>query len=261
MSTLLLPAVAVLVLPGADDGGSAGGARDATSLALTAQTSLLEQAGRYRQLEQAVAQRQTELQQARDAEQAARAQAEAEQDLVGSTAADLYRATPGERLPVLGLSVHDLGATSDVLYRQALADRADRAVESLVVRAARTSTALTAATTRVAAAEAAVADARDLAAGVLAKVRSKVGDLTPEVSAQLAALGAIPTAGAQQDRNASAVARWQDYLGRLAAAGIVPPSAASIADATHLPPGMSPALDGTAGRCPVSSGPSSATAP
>ena len=55
MSTLLLPAVAVLVLPGADDGGSAGGARDATSLALTAQTSLLEQAGRYRQLEQAVA--------------------------------------------------------------------------------------------------------------------------------------------------------------------------------------------------------------
>ena len=79
MSTLLLPAVAVLALPGSDDGGSAGGPLDATSLALTAQTSLLEQAGRYRQLEQEVTQRQTELQQARDAEQAARAQVDAEQ--------------------------------------------------------------------------------------------------------------------------------------------------------------------------------------
>ena len=79
---------------------------------------------------------------------------------------------------------------------------------------------------------------------VLDTCGSKVGDLSPEVTAQLAALGAIPTAGAQQDRNSSAVARWQDYLGQLAAAGIVPPPAAAIADATHLPPGMSPALDG-----------------
>ena len=244
MSTLLLPAAAVLVLPGADDGGSAGGGHDATSLALTAQTSLLQEAGRYRQLEQEVAQRQTELQQARDAEQAARTQAEAQQAVVGSTAADLYRAGPTERFPVLGLSVHDQAATSEVLFRQALADRADRAVEGLVVRAERTGTALAAASTRVAAAEAAVADARNSAADVLATVRSQVGDLSPAVTAQLAALGAIPAAGAQQDRNSHAVARWQDYLGRLAAAGIVPPPAAAIADAGNLPAGMSPALDG-----------------
>ena len=244
MSTLLLPAVAVLVLPGSDDRGSAGGAHDPTALALAAQTTLLQQAGRYRQLEEEVTQRQTELQQARDAEQAARAQVAAEQDAVGARAADLYRAAPAARFPVLGLSVHDAGATPDVLFRQALADRADRSVEGLVVRAERTGTALTAATARVALAEAAVADTRDLAADVLATVRTKVGDLGPAVSAQLAALGAIPTAGAQQDRNSHALARWQDYLGRLAGAGIVPPPAAAIADAAHLPPGMSPALDG-----------------
>jgi peptidoglycan DL-endopeptidase CwlO len=67
------------------------------------------------------------------------------------------------------------------------------------------------------------------------------------VTAQLAALGTIPAAGAQQERNSSAVARWQAYLGQLAAAGIEPPSAAALADTADLPPGLSPALD-AAGR-------------
>jgi cell wall-associated NlpC family hydrolase len=243
MSTLLLPAVAVLVLPGSDDGGSANGPVDVTTLALTAQSSLLEQAGRYRQLEQQVAQRQTELLQARAAEQAALAQVEVDQHVVGSTAADLYRAAPAERFPVLGLSIHDGAATSDALFRQALAERADRALEGAVVRAERTDTALAAATDRVADAQAAVAAASDVAADVLAKVREKVEDLGPEVTAQLAALGAIPAAGAQQERNSHALARWQNYLGQLAAAGIEPPQAAQLADATDLPPGLSPALD------------------
>jgi cell wall-associated NlpC family hydrolase len=243
MSTLLLPAVAVLVLPGSDDSGSANGPLDVTTLALTAQSSLLEQAGRYRQLEQEVAQRQSELQQARDAEQTARAHVDADQRVVGTTAADLYRTAPAARFPVLGLSVHDAGATSDALFRQALAERADRALEGVVVRAERTGTALTAASDRVAEAEAAVAAASHLATGVLAKVRDKVENLSPAVTAQLAALGAIPAAGAQQDRNSHALARWQNYLGELAAAEIEPPQAAALADSTDLPPGMSPALD------------------
>lgn len=243
MSTLLLPAVAVLVLPGSDDGGSAGGPLDATSLALTAQSSLLEQAGRYRQLEQEVTQRETELQQARDAEQTARAQVEADRDVVGATAADLYRAAPTARFPVLGLSVHDAGATSDALFRQALAERADRVLEGVVVRAERTGTTLSAATQRVADAEAAVAAVSDRAAGVLAKVRDKVEDLSPAVTAQLAALGTIPAAGAQQDRNQQALARWQAYLGRLAVGSIEPPPASVLNDAADLPPGLSPALD------------------
>jgi cell wall-associated NlpC family hydrolase len=243
MSTLLVPAVAVLVLPGSDDGGSSNGPLDATSLALTAQRTLLEQAGRYRQLEQEVAQRQTELQQARDAEQAARAQVTTDQQVVGATAADLYRAAPAARFPVLGVSVHDAGATADALFRQALAERAVRALEGVVVRAERTGTALAAATHRVEEAEAAVAAAGDLAADVLAKVRDKVEELSPEVTAQLAALGTIPAAGAQQDRNSQALVRWQTYLGQLAAAGIEPPPAAALADITDLPAGLSPALD------------------
>jgi cell wall-associated NlpC family hydrolase len=247
MSTLLLPAAAALVLPGSDEGGSTNGPLDATSLALTAQSSLLEQAGRYRQLEQEVTTRQTELQQAREAEQAARAQVDTEQHVVGTTAADLYRAGPAERFPVLGLSVRDAGATSDALYRQALAERADRAREGAVVRAERTGTALAAATARVNEAEAAVAAAGDRAADVLAKVRDKVEDLSPAVTAQLAALGTIPAAGAQQDRNSNALVRWQNYLGQLAAAGIEPPSAAALADSADLPAGLSPALD-TAGQ-------------
>jgi cell wall-associated NlpC family hydrolase len=243
MSTVLLPAVAVLALPGSDDGGSATGAHDAASLALTAQTSLLRQAGHYRQLEQAVTQRQTELQQARDAVQAARAQVDAQQRVVGGTAADLYRAASTQRLPVLGLSVHDAGATSDVLYQQALADRSDRSLEGAVVRAERASAVLAAARASVTEAENAVTTARARASDVLAAVRDKVKDLSPAVTAQLASLGAIPTAGAQQDRNSHALARWQTYLAQLADAGIVPPPAAALTGAADLPPGMSPALD------------------
>jgi hypothetical protein len=49
--------------------------------------------------------------------------------------------------------------------------------------------------------------------------------------------------GAQQERNETAMRRWQAYLARLAAAGIEPPPAARLADAAHLPSGLSPALD------------------
>ena len=243
MSTLLLPAAAVLALPGSPGGGSAGGGHDPAALALTAQTRLLQQAGRYRQLEQEVTQRQAELQKARDAEVTARARVDAQQQVVGVTAADLYRSVPTDRLPVLGLSVHDTAATTDVLYQQALADRGDRTLEGAVVRAERTSAALAEARTAVTEAQDAVTAARALADDVLDAVRNKVKTLSPAVTAQLAALGAIPTAGAQQDRNASALARWQGYLSRLADAGIVPPPAATLTGAAALPLGMSPALD------------------
>ncbi|HLM06142.1 MAG TPA: NlpC/P60 family protein [Blastococcus sp.] len=247
MSTLLLPAVASMVLPGGQDGGQGGNPLDVTSLALTAQSSLLEQAGRYRQLEQEVTQRRAELQQAHEAEQAALAQVTADQQVVGSTAADLYRAGAVERYPLLGLSVHAPSATSDVLYRSALADLSDRELEGAVVRAERTGTALAAAAERVARAEEAIEVATDRAEAVLAKVRAKVDDLSPEVSARLAGLSAIPAAGEQQDRNQKAMQRWQDYLTTLAAAGIEAPPAAGLADLADLPPGMSPALD-AAGR-------------
>ena len=108
--------------------GTAGGAHDATSLALTAQTSLLQQAGRYRQLEQEVAQRQTELQQARDAEQAARAQVDGAAGRRRRRPPPTSTApAPTERLPDARPERARRRRDSDALYRQALADRADRA--------------------------------------------------------------------------------------------------------------------------------------
>jgi cell wall-associated NlpC family hydrolase len=88
-----------------------------------------------------------------------------------------------------------------------------------------------------------VTDALEQADGVLRLVRDEVEDLSPEVTGQMAGLGDIPVPGAQQERNATAMRRWQGYLGRLAAAGIEPPPAARLADAAHLPAGLSPALD------------------
>jgi cell wall-associated NlpC family hydrolase len=241
LSTLLLPAVAALVLPGGEDG--AGGPLDTTALALTAQSSLLQDAGRYRELEQEVARARTELEQARDREQAALAEVRAQQRTVGSTAAALYRATAQERFPLLGLSVQDAEATSGALLGQSLADRADRALTGDIVRAERSSAFLAVATDRVAQAESAVEAARDRADVVLATVRSAVDDLTPEITSALAGLGSVLATGPQQERNQAAVQRWQGYLARLAAAGIEPPAAGDIADHGNLPSGFSPALD------------------
>jgi cell wall-associated NlpC family hydrolase len=243
MSTLLLPAVAALVLPGADETGPGNGPLDTTALALTAQSSLLQDAGRYRELQHEVARREAELQLARDAEQAALAQVQAQQQTVGVTASELYRATPQQRYPLLTLNVHDAAASSDALFAQSLVERADRALTGDVVRAQRSGLTLAVATDRVALAEAAVAAAGARAEAVLASVRSTVDDLTPEVTSVLAGLSTVPVAGPQQERNQQAMLRWQQYLGQLSAAGIEPPPAADLTDPADLPAGFSPALN------------------
>jgi cell wall-associated NlpC family hydrolase len=243
MSSLLLPAAAALVLSGGQD-PTKDGALDVTSLALAAQSSLLERAGEYRQLEKEVARREAALDEARAAEQAALERLESERDVVGATAADLYTAAPVERYPLLGLNVQDASATSDVLFHQAVADRAASTLEGAVVRSERSASDLAAATGRVAAAATAVEDATESAAGVLTTVRTEVDGLSTEVTARLAALGAVPASGAQQERNQQAMQRWQDYLAQLSAAGIEPPPAADLTDADDLPPGLSPALGG-----------------
>jgi cell wall-associated NlpC family hydrolase len=243
MSALLLPAVAALVLPGADKTGQGDAPMDTTALALTAQSSLLEDAGRYRQLQQEVTQREATLQQARDAAQAALADVQAQRQTVGETAAELYRATPQQRYPLLSLSVHDAAATSDVLFQQSLAERADLARTRDIVRAQRSGLSLAAASGRVAMAESAVEAAGDRAEAVLATVRSKVDDLTPEVTSVLAVLSTVQVTGAQQERNQQARVRWQQYLGQLSAAGIEPPSATELTDPADLPEGFSPALN------------------
>ena len=242
LSTVLLPALASVVLSGPQEPGG-NGSSDVAGLALTAQTSLLKHADRYRQLERAAAQARAELHKAHDAVARARSRVAAQQEVVGAAAADLYT-TPAEgRYPMLGLDAQAPETTGDVLYRQALAERADRALQGTVVRTERAKLALTRAVGRVAAAESALDAVNRRAAGVLAGARATVDDLSTEVSLHLAALNTVPVPGPQQQRNEQARARWQGYLGRLAAAGIEPPAAAALADADHLPAGFSPALD------------------
>ena len=240
LSTVLLPAVVALALPGGQDPAPGGAPVDVTTLALAAQSSLLESAGEYRRLEQEAAARATELRQAHEAQAAALARVAADRQVVGRTAAVLYRAAATERYPLLGVTVHDGDATSAALYRQALAERSGRELEGAVVRAERAGTGLEQAAGRVAAAQSAVDAVTREAAAVLATVRETVADLGTDVTSTLAGLSAIPAPGPQQERNAAAMARWQTYLGALAGAGIEPPPATALTG--DLPAGMSPAL-------------------
>ena len=242
-SALLLPALLALVVPGGRAPEGAGHALDPGALALTARSSLLERADLYRQLERDADRRRAELDRARGVEDAVRARMSAGQQTVGAGAAQLYRAGSTARFPVFGLDVHRPDAATAVLFQQALADRAQEELESTVVRAQRTAAELDVAVDRVTDARALLAAAERRAADALTAVRAEVGDLSPEVAGRLAGLGSTPVAGAQQARNDAAVRRWQDYLGRLAAAGIEPPPVAALADLDDLPGGLSPALD------------------
>ncbi len=241
MSTVLLPALASVALTGPAGPGGTGSSD--TDLALTAQTRLLHQADRYRQLEREAADARTRLQKAREAEATARAAVAAQQQVVGAGAADLYTSTAERRYPMLALDAHDPSRTDDVMYLQAVTERADQALRGTVVRAERAEAALALAGRRVAAAEAGIDDVSRRAAGVLADARDAVDGLSTEVSLQLAALETVPVSGPQQQRNDQARARWQSYLTRLAAAGIEAPTAAALADPDDLPVGLSPALD------------------
>ncbi len=240
LGALLVPAVVTAVLPGATP---TDGPRDVTALALTARSSLLEAADGYRALERTAVQRRAQLQSARDAEQSAREAVEAEQQVVGARAADLYRSAPLARYPVLALDASDASRTSDVLFRQAVTERDARTLDGAVLRAERTRAALDDAVARVEQAEAAAATAEAELADALAAVRARADDHGIDVKAGLAALGTIPAPGEQQERNQRAVARWQGYLAQLTAAGIAPPAAAALSDPEDLPAGFSPALD------------------
>ncbi|HEV7210226.1 MAG TPA: NlpC/P60 family protein [Blastococcus sp.] len=240
LSTLLLPAAVALVLPGPDAPG-AKGAHDVTALALTAQSTLLKSADRYRQLEAVAAGRRTELGRARAAQRSAAAQVAAERAVVGSTAADLYRAAPGASYAVPHLTAGN--SPTGAVLRTAGVRRPAPTLTAALGRARAAETALVAATRRVTAAASAVSEATARADGVLAAARATTAGLSAAVATRLATLGTIPSAGAEKARNQQALRRWQGYLGRLAAAGITPPPAADLTGSSALPDGLSPALD------------------
>ncbi|WP_409332454.1 NlpC/P60 family protein [Trujillonella humicola] len=239
---LVLPVLAGALSPTRP--APAGAATDPAGLAEAAQQALLSAAGRYREIQRDLVTRREALMRAEEAEAHARAAAATARDVVGSGAADLYRMTPEQREPLLGLDVHDPGAAADVLWLRGLAERAAEDRTGDVVRAARAQQALAAAELQTRAARIVVDAAAGEARAVLARVGEEVGALTPATAAQLAGLGVAPVA-AQQEANAAALRRWQDYLGVLAVAGLQPPAAAALADPAALPPGLSPALDGT----------------
>ncbi len=242
LATVLVPAVTVLLAPATSAPGAATAA-DPAGLALAARSTLLQDADAYRRLQAEIGTRRAELDAAVAAERAARDAVAAEQRTVGSAAADLYRAPATGRMPVLALDADAPGTTSGVLYAQALADRAAGEREAAVTRAQRAAAAAEAAAARVTVARAAVDAATAQARVLLDGVRDTADELGLDVAAQLAALGTVPAAGAQQERNAAALQRWQGHLAELASAGIEPPSAAELADPAALPDGFSPALD------------------
>ncbi|MGY1637938.1 NlpC/P60 family protein [Geodermatophilus sp. SYSU D00742] len=241
---LVLPVLAGLLAPGTQATGTAAEPTDSTSLALAAQGRMLDGATRFRALQEDLAARRAELQQAQEAERAAQDRVAASRGDVGARAAALYRTSPESRHPLLWLSVRQPAATSDVLHREALAELSGRELERTVVRADRAGADLAVAVERVATARAAVTTVEQQAAVLLEDVRTHVGGLRTDISAELAALGTLPSAGTQQETNQQALRRWQDHLGRLAVAGVTPPPAAALADPAALPPGLSPALDG-----------------
>jgi cell wall-associated NlpC family hydrolase len=239
---LAVPALVALLLPSGAAPPPSATPTDATSLALTAQTTLLDAAGRYRQMEQQVTQRTAELATTEQAAQGARAADAAARAAVGSSAADLYRASPTSRYPVLGLDAADPSRAVDALTLQAVADAADQQLQGAVVRAERAADAVTTAEQNVAAARGALRVAEARAADALAAVRATADGLPTDVTLTLAGLSTA-VSGPQQDRNAAAQQRWQGYLSALASAGIVPPSAAELAAPDTMPAGFSPALD------------------
>ncbi len=243
LSALLVPVAVALVVPGGQGAAERAGTADVTELALTAQSSLLAQADRYRRLEDQVTERRAAWEAAQSLVATVEAQIAAQQQQLGAVAADLYRTPPAQRYPLLGLDVHDPAATAVALDAQSLVERAERDREAAAARAAAAVQALEQARRQAAEAQDQVAGAQEQADDVLQQVRGQVQELGPEVTGRIAGLAAAPTAGPQQERNQAATRRWQDYLARLAGAGIEPPPAARLADPAALPPGFSPALD------------------
>jgi hypothetical protein len=141
-------------------------------------------------------------------------------------------------------------ATSDALYRHALADRDQTALEGALVRAERSTVTLASTSDRVAEARARVKEMSRAADAVLDAVRRQADALDAEVAGRIAGLGSVPVTGPQQERNLRAMARWQGYLAQLSTAGVEPPPAADVIDPSRVPRGLSPALDGAGAPIP-----------
>src|SRR4051794_37184581 len=216
---------------------------DAAGRAQLTATAVAEATTRYRAALAEAGTFETQAQQARDAGATALAAVAADRDAVGRYATAAYRRSAEERWPLAQLSLDSPDSTTDVLHAQGLAEQLTAEQDAQVARAATAAVQAARYTDAADAAEAAATAARRTAADVLVQVRSLVARLDPTISAQWAALSTSPTSSAQQARNAAALTDWQEYLGRLAVAGITPPPAADLADPARLPSGLASLRD------------------
>jgi cell wall-associated NlpC family hydrolase len=242
-STLAIVTVLAALAQPPTEAGQVPQPTDAAGRAQTTAATLADATARYRAALAEATSFESQAQQARDAGAAAQAEVVVDQTAVGSYADAVYRRSTDERWPLAQLSLHSPDATTDVLHAQALAEQLAEERDASVARAATAAVQAAAYTDTAEAAEAAAAAARRRAADVLVEVRAVVDDLDPRVSAQWAALGTSPTWTEQQARNTAALTGWQDYLTRLATAGITPPPVAELLDPAALPGGLAPLRD------------------
>jgi cell wall-associated NlpC family hydrolase len=245
----LIGVLAVTAQPPTEAGQVSSPAAVAGQAEATAAT-LADAAARHRAALSEAESLTAQAQQARDAGAAALAVVAADRAAVGAHADAAYRRSPDERWPLAQLSLHSPDSTPQVLHAQGLAEQLTEQQDASVARAARAAVQAAQHTDTAAAADAAAARARNRAAEVLVEVREIVADLDPTVSAQWAALSTSAAAADQQARNAAALTGWQDHLGRLAAAGVTPPPAATLTDPGALPAGLAPLRDATGAPVP-----------
>ncbi|WP_457083009.1 NlpC/P60 family protein [Modestobacter sp. SYSU DS0657] len=236
--------VAIVALMGsvAQPPTEAGQVTDPGQAGVTA-TALADAAARYRAAAETAARHGAQAQQARDAGAAAQAEVAADRVAVGEIAVAAYQRSAEERWPLAQLSLHSPRTTGDVLHAQGLAEQLTDAQDARVARVARAAVHAAEFTDDATAAEARADEARQDAAEVLAEVRDLVAHLDPLAAATWAGSAATPVGPAQAADNAAALAGWQDYLTRLAVAGITPPAAAELAAPESLPTGLAAVRD------------------
>ncbi|WP_138735357.1 D-alanyl-D-alanine carboxypeptidase family protein, partial [Modestobacter excelsi] len=242
-STLGIVTVLAALAQPPTEAGQVPRTTDAAGQAQLTAATLADATARYRSALAEATAFETQAQQARDAGAAALTAVATDRAAVGAYAAAAYRRSAEERWPLGRLSLTSPGTTTDVLHAQGLAERLTDAQDAQVARAATAAVHAATYTDTARTAEAAAAAARRTADDVLVGTRELVAGLAPSVSAQWAGLATSPTSTGQQERNAAALSDWQDYLGQLAAGGITPPPATTVADPTDLPRGLAPLRD------------------
>ncbi|MGY1854850.1 NlpC/P60 family protein [Modestobacter sp. SYSU DS0290] len=212
--------------------------------------ALADAAARYRAAAETAARHTAQAQQARDAGAAARAEVAADRVAVGEIAATAYRRSTEERWPLAQLSLHSPATTGDVLHAQGLAEQLADGQDARVARVAQAAVHAAEYTDAATTAEERATAARREATEVLTEVRSLVAELDPLAAASWAGSAGAPVGPAQAADNAAALSGWQDYLTRLAVAGVTPPAAAELASAETLPIGLAAVRDAAGAPVP-----------